>query len=127
MKKLYFFCLILSACNYHSPDKTTTKTEKVSLPLRDKLSHENMDSNAKVTYKVFNSIGNSFGYEIFIDDKRFIHQTVVPAIQGNHAFKSKKDAQKVAELVTLKIIHGEMPPTVSIKEIEELNLSTQIN
>jgi hypothetical protein len=127
MKIFYFFCFILSACNYHPNDKTAANTKKVSLPPADKLGHGNIDSNAKVTYQIINSTGNSFGYEIFIDKKRFIHQTVVPATSGNKGFKSKRDAQKVAELVSRKIIHGEMPPAISLEEIHKLNLSTEIN
>lgn len=122
MKILYLLCFFLSACNYHSPDKTATIKEKVTHPPTDQLGHGNMDSNPKVTYQIINSTGNSYGYEIFIDEKRFIHQSVIPAIQGSQGFKSKKDAQKVAELVKQKIIHGEIPPTVSMEEMKKLNL-----
>ena len=50
-----------------------------------------------------------------------IHQTSAPGLPGNEGFKTKTDAEKVAQLVIDKIEKGEMPPTISIDEIKKLN------
>ncbi len=120
-KILYVFCFILFACNGHSAKTDTTLEEKTPFPSSYKLPQEDIvDSKVKVTYKIINAIEDTFGYNIFIDGKLFIHQPVVPATIGNHGFKSKKDAQIVAELVVSKITLGEMPPDVSLEEIKRL-------
>ena len=42
---------------------------------------------------------------------------------GNEGFKTKADASKVAQLVIGKIKKGEMPPTVTIEEMQKLKVT----
>lgn len=72
-------------------------------------SHQNHSSN-----------GTTYGYDIFMVDKLKIHQTTIPGRAGVNGFKTETDAKKVAELAVNKIISGQMPPTISQKEIEKL-------
>jgi hypothetical protein len=129
MKFFCFFCFVLSACNSSSTNTNTALNERTSNPSSYKLAQEKMvKSNVKVTYKIVNSINNTFGYDILVNEKVFIHQPTVPATVGNQGFTNKKDAQTVADLVTHKIRQGEMPPKVSVEEIKKLNLTqTTIN
>jgi hypothetical protein len=123
MKFLCFFCFILSACNYAPTNNNITFDERTSSPPAYISPQEDtVNSNIKVTYKIINSIDSTFGYDILVDDKVFIHQPIIPSAIGNQGFKSKKDAQKVAELVMHKITLGELPPNVSVEEIEKLTL-----
>lgn len=120
-KIFYFFCFILFACNRPSTNTNTILEERTPFPSSHKLPQEDtVDSKVKVTYKIINAVDNTFGYNILIDDKMFIHQPVIPATNGNRGFKRKKDAQKVAELVIHKIMLGEMPPNLSFEEIKQL-------
>lgn len=125
MTKIFcFFCFILLACNRPSTNSNTILDERTPVPFLHKLPQEDIvNSNVKVTYKIINSLDSTFGYNIFIDDKMFIHQPVIPATIGNLGFKSEQDAKKVAELVIYKIAHGEMPPSVSTEEIEKLSIN----
>lgn len=121
-KILCFFCFILLACNRPSTNTATILNERTPVPSSHKVPQQDIvNSNVKVTYKIINSIDSTFGYNIFIDDKIFIHQPVIPATNGNLGFKSAQDAKKVAEFVKYKIEHGEMPPRVSIEELEKLS------
>lgn len=43
-------------------------------------------------------------------------------MRGNVNFKTKADAEKVAKLVIDKIKKGEMPPTVTIEELQKLKV-----
>jgi hypothetical protein len=74
------------------------------------------------TYKIIDTENHTYGYDVFADGKLLIHQTSIPAIQGNDGFKSKEDATKVADLVIGKIKKGIMPPTVSIDELKKLKV-----
>ncbi|MDX9847121.1 MAG: DUF4907 domain-containing protein [Tenuifilaceae bacterium] len=68
------------------------------------------------------SIDNTWGYQILINEKPFIFQSSIPGLPGNTGFSNQKDAEKVANLVVAKIRRGEMPPTITIEELKELNV-----
>lgn len=79
-------------------------------------------TNSNITYEIIPSINNTWGYDIFIDNKKIIHQPSIPGLPGNEGFKTKEDAQIVAELVVNKIKKGEMPPSISIDELKTLRI-----
>ncbi len=62
-------------------------------------------------------VAGGFGYDIYVNDEPYIHQPHIPAIDGNHPFKTEADAQKVAGLVVQKIEGNIIPPTVSTEEL----------
>jgi len=78
--------------------------------------------NAKLTYKIIDAPNNTFCYDVFANGKLMIHQTSIPALPGNEGFKTKADAEKVAQLVITKIKKGEMPPTINIDEMRKLKV-----
>ena len=51
-----------------------------------------------------------------------IHQPSIPGMPGNDGFKTKADAEKVAQLVIKKIKKGEMPPTVTVEEMKKMKV-----
>jgi len=79
-------------------------------------------ANSALTYNIIDALNNTFGYDVFVDGKLMIHQASIPAMPGNEGFKTQDDAAKVAELVMNKIRKGEMPPTVSTKELQDLHV-----
>lgn len=72
--------------------------------------------------EVFQNPDKTFGYDIYADRKKIVHQPSIPALQGNKGFKTNAQAQKVAALVISKIKKGEMPPTITIDEMKKLNV-----
>jgi hypothetical protein len=73
-------------------------------------------------FRVIPSINNTWCYDIYKDKKLFIHQTSVPGFPGNEGFKTKSDAEKVAQLVIEKLKKGEMPPSVTKEELTKLKV-----
>ena len=65
---------------------------------------------------------NGWGYKIYVDNKIYITQNVIPGVPGNTAFRSSKEAQKVANLVLDKINKGILPPTITVNELKELHI-----
>ncbi len=100
--KLVILCLILACtainCKQESKDK-------------------------KIEYKIF-EVDNHWGYDITINNKIFIHQDIIPAINKSVSFYNKEDAEKVAKLVIEKIKKKQMPPAISKEEIEKLGIKT---
>lgn len=67
-------------------------------------------------------VPGGWGYNILVDHKIFIHQEIIPAIQGNSAFASKIDAEKIANLIVHKITSKQLP-SVTIKELDSLQIN----
>ena len=64
-------------------------------------------------------------YDIYLDNKLYIHQPYIPAINGNHYFRSEADARKTADLTVIKIRKNIMPPAISIHELDSLGVREQ--
>lgn len=74
-----------------------------------------------IRYRIFAN-AHHYGYDIYINDRLLVHQPVVPGLPGKTGFERKKDAIRVAGLVIRKIKSGQMPPTVTKRELDSLNI-----
>ncbi len=74
-----------------------------------------------ITYSLFKS-GDGWGYDILVNEKVFIHQPFIPAVQGRFAFKSKEDARRAAIFVIEKMMHSGTFPSVKVKELDSLGV-----
>ena len=63
-----------------------------------------------------------FGYQILKDGKLIIDQQQIPAVQGNQFFFSEEAARKTGELALKKIKDQMFPPTISIEELDSLEV-----
>lgn len=79
-------------------------------------------SSGDTTFRIIPSEGNTFGYDILINNKILIHQPNIPGRPGNKGFAVKTDAEKVAMLVIKKLQHGMMPPATSAKELDSMKV-----
>ncbi len=79
-------------------------------------------AHSEFRYQLVASINNTWGYDVFVDDRLTIRQITIPGLAGTAGFKTKSDAIKVAELVIKKMRRGEMPPVVNLKELKKLNV-----
>ena len=103
--------------NYKNPAKgyltpvSTRKTNDTANPYKD----------VALSCKIISSENNTFGYEILMNGRLYIHQTNIPGLPGNMGFKNKETAKNVANLVISKIRKNEMPPSVTTSELNKLN------
>lgn len=74
------------------------------------------------TFKIIPSLNNTWGYDIYVNNKLKIHQPNIPGNSGTTGFKTRKSAIKVAELVIKKMKAGEMPPIVTKGELKNLRV-----
>jgi len=82
---------------------------------------DHMSTTQKTLYSEVYNVGNGYGYYIKTYDKILIKQSFIPAIQGEKSFVTEKDAQKVANLVMVKITENESP-VVTVNELNNLNI-----
>jgi hypothetical protein len=76
--------------------------------------------NNKVDYRVIR-VGNGWGYELYNDKKVIIHQEIIPVIEGNSPFLSRKDARKTGKLVLQKLYKGRIP-LITRQELDSLGI-----
>lgn len=78
-------------------------------------------AKANITYEVIDG-ESGYGYDVFVDGKRVIHQPNIPGVAGTAGFKTKEDSKRVAELVIKKIKNNEMPPSITEQELRQLKV-----
>ena len=83
---------------------------------------DNPYANAEISTKIISSAHKTFGYDILLNGKPLVHQPSIPAMPGNDGFTSKEKAQKVANFVVKKIRNNEMPPTVTIEDLNRMGV-----
>ena len=74
-----------------------------------------------ITVKAF-QINGGWGYEIYKGDSLFIRQESIPAIQGNKAFATKEDAEKIGDLAASKVPKFQFP-TISVQELDSCKIA----
>lgn len=68
---------------------------------------------------------NGWGYNILINGKTYIHQPIIPGIEGLYPFPDKQTAIKTGELMIKKMIEKRMMhPTISLKELDKIGIDT---
>lgn len=75
--------------------------------------------NSNIQVKTFKG-EKGWGYEIFIEDVKYVSQPNIPALPGDAGFKNEKDAKAVAELMVQKIRDNIIPPRVTEEEVKAL-------
>ena len=83
---------------------------------------KNPYANAEITIKIIPSANNTFGYDILLYGRPLVHQPNIPGLPGNEGFTTKERAQTVAEFVVKKIRNNEMPPTVTIEDLNNMGV-----
>ena len=83
---------------------------------------KNPYANAQISIKIIPATKKTFGYDILVNGKPLIHQPNIPALPGNDGFTTKGRARKVAEFVVKKIRKNEMPPTVTIEDLNNMSV-----
>lgn len=101
--------LITTSCVHNAPPKDysqfdTTEQSGISFRLE--------------TYEY----DNGWAYDIMVDGKKLIAQKHIPVVEGNQKFVSQEDAYNCGKLMIIKLIRGEMPPSITDKDLIDLNI-----
>lgn len=75
------------------------------------------------TFEVNDSAGksNGWGYDVFKNNTKMIHQTVIPGKEGNQFFNSENSAKAIGNLVAAKLkANPNDLPTILPSEIDSV-------
>ena len=79
-------------------------------------------SISDTTYRIIPSESNTYGYEIWLNNKLLIRQLNIPGLPGNKGFSTHSAAAKTEKLVIQKLQLGIMPPTITTKELDSMKI-----
>ena len=80
--------------------------------------YKHIKGNIEVKTKQTNT---GWGYDIYVKNKLFITQDIIPSIAGNKAFKTEIDAKKIGELMVLKMKQNQTP-NITEQELDSCNI-----
>ncbi len=103
-----FACFI--SCQNQETIGTTANSQKVLIASQPQ----------NITYQIIAGSDNTFGYDISVDGKKYIHQPFIPGLSGIKGFKSAEQAEKVALFLIEKMKKGETRPNISPAELHQL-------
>ncbi len=78
--------------------------------------------DADISIRIIPSVNKTYGYDILLYKRPLVHQPSIPGLPGNEGFTTEERARTVAEFVVKKIRNNEMPPTVSIDDLNKLGV-----
>lgn len=121
---ILFFVFLSFSCNYENEQQESLQTTAV-----ETQNVAALKNNADLEIKIFNNdtIKNDkkvsgFGYDIYRNGARYIHQPSIPAVEGNNGFDTEEKAKKAATFVAHKIELNIMPPSVTPEELDSLGV-----
>ena len=117
---LLIICCVLLRCGNNKSGQANSKESNDSE--HTAVNEGNPYKEAEIKAVIIPAENNTFGYDIYLYGSVLIHQPARPGLPGNTGFTTEEDAMKVAELVMKKIRNNEMPPTVTIEELQELRV-----
>jgi hypothetical protein len=76
------------------------------------------------TFPVTDDAGKStgWGYDLYVDGKRSIHQPIFPGLRGNSSFQSEEDAMKMGQLAANRMKTTGSLPTVVPNDFDSLGI-----
>lgn len=122
MKALILIFILSLSCNSDLERNTVNAITHSSSTAHETRKILKGKDTGNLTYRIIETVGNTFGYDIYRDGQLLIHQPQRPALSGKSGFDTREDAEKVARLVIRKIQKGVMPPTVEIDEMKQLRV-----
>lgn len=119
----FLLCIIFSAflpscgneSSSHSPE--TLPREAPSA-----IDSSQVATPPNIRIQTFQNEDQSWGYDVYLNEKRYIHQPHQPAVGGKIGFKTEEQAQQVAAFVEEKIRKGIMPPSVTQEEVRSVTM-----
>jgi hypothetical protein len=118
-----FAFIFTSACNNAEESKDNKKAELSKTAETPEVVKP--QALYLATFEVKNDKGEiqGWGYDIYADSVKTIHQTVIPAVSGIRSFKTKEDAEKTGNYAISKMKISGSFPTLSIQELDSLGVT----
>lgn len=89
---------------------------------KQKAANKERAAKTQFQYFVIKAANQTFGYDVYADGNLYLHQPTIPGIGGINGFADTASAGMVARLAISKIKMGEIPPTITRQELNQLKV-----
>ena len=113
-----YLLVFLTACS-NAKVQTPNKTKETAQVHTDSINDKPV---AEFELRVIQNEDQTWGYDIAMGGRQYIHQAEMPAVGGNKGFVQEKQARQVGQLVLEKLKQGIMPPSISAEEVNKVLL-----
>ena len=100
----------------------TSMSANETVAKKEVKQQKNPYAKAQISIKIIPAAKKTFGYDILLHGRPLVHQPNIPALPGNDGFTTRERARRVAEFVVKKIRKNEMPPTVTIEDLNNMGV-----
>lgn len=127
--------IFIFSCSNAEQKNTLANEQKIETSKTELIEQQNASTSQlpqiksdKIEVKTFevknkdNKI-QGWGYDIYVDSKRMIHQPIVPAMQGNSPFKTEELALKVGLFAAEKLKHTGTLPSITAHDIDSIGVN----
>jgi hypothetical protein len=134
-KQLSCFLLLIVLSSLYScggeKGKTTEPTTPITESMHESPSPAVLPSSVPTeeleirTFEVIDSTTKSskgWGYDLYVDKQRMIHQPIIPAIPGNKPFSSEDKAKRAGLFAIAKIKKTGSLPVLTVEELDSLGV-----
>jgi hypothetical protein len=80
------------------------------------------DNSSYIKFRTFQNSDSSWGFTIFMNSRPYIHNKNVPVSGSNSGFRSKNDAEKVADLFSKMLRKGNLNPKINKNTLDSLGI-----
>jgi hypothetical protein len=122
VKALFIVCCFLplpGSAQEADPPGVISRSVRKDLA-KQKKANKKMAARTHFLYFIIRTENQMYGYDIYADGNLYIHQPTLPGVGGLNGFQDTLSAGKTARLAIKKIKKGEIPPTISEKELKKL-------
>ena len=129
-KRIFFLigcCLFAVAVNAQQagpklPGNLNADSLKIEMAKQKKATAKQF-AKTRLTAMVTKANNHRYGYYILADGNILIDQKTIPAVPGNNGFISVAEAKRTADFAIKKLKQGEMPPTISVTDLQKLHIT----
>lgn len=105
--------------------EATTTISETEIPASPSFSATRFEVKTFEVKDTLTKLSTGWGYDIYADNARMIHQPIIPAIQGNKSFPSEEKARKTGEFAVKKMRSTGTLPTLTIAELDSLDVTSK--
>lgn len=128
---LFFSTSIFISCDHQKENKKgsveNSSVPEISsqqkTPAPPSLNSQNMEVKTFELTDSTSGKSKGWGYDLYIDGHKTIHQPIIPGVAGNNSFKTEEQAKRTGNFAINKMKQTGSLPTISIKELDSLGVT----
>lgn len=128
---LFFSTSIFISCDHQEENKNVAIenssvpeiSSELETPAPPSFNSQNMEVKTFELTDSTSGKSKGWGYDLYMDGHKTIHQPIIPGVAGNSSFKTEEQAKRTGNFAINKMKQTGSLPTISIKELDSLGVT----